>query len=360
MKDEFQPLEPVGHEATEARIVAWVHGEVSATEAAELEKLCAGRPDLERFRRQIAELHELLGEAASDESGWALSPERRARLEAAFVAAPVGASPRAARMTGRWVRPVLFAAAACVALAAGFQFIVGPVGGNRQVAKRDRNLPMVTTTSRASKAPADFRADTLADDTTGSLRELSAPAAPAAIPSIAATESKLAEGLADASPIRFPEVDSIESRREIRADQALAEASPAHAAMVPLQKSESWQGSVAGAAELRKAKAPAADKSSPPELQAKFQAMPESSDLRVEKQGDGWRFYRATKAHRDVLFEVSVSDSPASRVFKLSRKTTVKLLAVDEQGAECWKKEILVNGKTLTVEAWLRQILERE
>jgi hypothetical protein len=364
MKDEFQPLEPVGHETTEARIVAWVHGEVSATEAAELEKLCAIRPDLERFRRQIADLHGLLGEATTD-SGWALSAERRARLEAAFVGAPAGVSPRAAKTTGRWVRPVLFAAAACVALAAGFQFIVGPVGGNRPVAKEDRGLPVIAAAPRTSKAPADFRAETLADDATSSRQELSAPAAPAAIPPLAATEDKLVDGLAAASSVRFPEVEtrSIEPRKEISAEQTLARTAPEYAGMAPLQRMESsssWGGDVLGKVGLSKDKALATDKSFAPELAAKFQAVPQSSDLRMEKQGEGWRFYRVTKDRRDGLFDVSLSDSPASRAFNLSRKTTVKLLAVDEKGAECWKKEILVNGKTLTVETWLRQILERE
>lgn len=364
MKDEFQPLEPVGHEATEARIVAWVHGEVSVKEAAELEKLCAVRPDLERFRQAMAELHGLLGEATTEEPGWALSPERRARLEAAFAGSPAGVSPRSAKAPGRWVRPVLFAAAACVALAAGFQFIVGPVGGNRPVAKQDRSLPVITTASRASKAPADFRANTLADEATSSPQELSAPAAPAAMPPLAATENKLADGLASSS-VRFPEVEagSIESRNEIPAEQALAKTAPTDVGMASLQKMESsspWGGDVAGKFGLSKDKALAANKSPSTELQAKFQAVPQSSDLRIEKQGDGWRFYRATRDRREELFDVSMSDSPASRAFNLSRKTTVKLLAVDEKGAECWKKEILLNGKTLTVEAWLRQILERE
>jgi hypothetical protein len=364
MKDEFQPLEPVGHETTEARIVAWVHGEVSATEAADLEKLCAIRPDLERFRSQIADLHGLLGEATTD-SGWALSAERRARLEAAFIGSSAGSASRAAKTSGRWVRPVLFAAAACVALAAGFQFIVGPVGGNRPVAKEDRNLPVITTASRVSKAPADFRADTLADEATSSPQELSAPAAPAAMPPLAATESKLADGLAAAASVRFPEVkaESIEPRKEIPAEQTLAKAAPTDVGMAMPQRMESsssWGGDVAGKIGLSKDKALAANKSPLAELQAKFQVVPQSSDLRIEKQGDGWRFYQVTRDRREELVDVIMSDSPASRAFNLSRKTTVKLLAVDEKGAECWKKEILVNGKTLTVEAWLRQILERE
>lgn len=362
MKDEFQPLEPVGHETTEARIVAWVHGEVSAREAAELEKLCAVRPDLERFRKQIAELHELLGEATTD-SGWALSAERRARLDAAFMGAPAGASPRATKAIGRWVRPVLLAAAACLALAAGFHFIVGPVGGNRPVAKEDRGLPVVTAAPRASKAPADFRVGSLGDDATSSPQELSAPAAPAAMPPIAATESKFGDELAAAPSTRFPEVvrKSDVPQKEGPAEQPRAKSAPIDAAIASLQKRESsWGGDVLAKTAISKDVALPADKSFAPELESKLQAMPPSSDLRVEKQGDGWRFCRLTKDRREELFDVSVSDSPASRAFKLSRKTTVKLLAVDEKGAECWRKEILVNGKAVTVETWLRKILERE
>lgn len=367
MKDEFQPLEPVGHETTEARIVAWVHGEVSAIEAAELEKLCAVRPDLERFRKEIAGLHGLLGEATTEDSGWALSPERRARLEAAFAGSPAGVSPRAGKATGRWVRPVLFAAAACMALAAGFQFIVGPVGGNRPVAKEDRGLPVIAAAPRASKAPADFRLDSVAGEegVTNSLRELSAPAVPAAMPPLAASGDKLGDELPPASAIHFPEVTTaaIESRSEIPAEQPLAKTAPIDAAIASLQKRESsssWGGDVAGKAALSKDQALPADKSFATELEMKFQAVRQSSDLRVEKQGDGWRFYRLTKDRREGVFDVSVSDSPASRAFKLSRKTTVKLLAVDGKGGECWRKEILVNGKSLAVETWLRQILERE
>lgn len=377
MKDEFQPLEPVGHEATEARIVAWVHGEVSEVEAVELEKFCAVRPDLERFRCRIAELHGLLGEVTTGDSSWVLSPERRARLDAAFLGAPVGQSSKAGKTTGRWVRPVLLAAAACVALATGFHFIVGPVGGNRQVAKEDRSLPVIAAATHQSKAPADFRADDAfdrLDEVTSSTRALPAPTAPAAMPPLALTGDKLVDEVADASPLRFPEVTTgpVEFRSALPTEQPLASASSdyadvssGHDGIAPLQKwrastASALAGMAAGEVEVTKDEALATDKSSAPELGKKFQAGVRSSDLHVEKQGDGWRFSRVTKDRRDDLFDVSVSDSPASHAFKLSSKTTVKLLAVDEKGAECWKKEILVNGKPLTVEAWLRQILERE
>lgn len=53
-----------GDQELEARIVAWVLGEASAFEAAELKRLCAERPELAVFKRRIQAVHGLLGEAA--------------------------------------------------------------------------------------------------------------------------------------------------------------------------------------------------------------------------------------------------------------------------------------------------------
>ena len=62
MKDPT-PFDTVGDESVEARIVAWVLGETSAFEAAELERLCEERPELLVFRRRMRALHGLLTEA---------------------------------------------------------------------------------------------------------------------------------------------------------------------------------------------------------------------------------------------------------------------------------------------------------
>lgn len=67
--------------ALEARVVAWVAGEASAFEAAELERLVAAQPELEIFRRRMAFMHRLVSEAAKpDAAPQRLAPERRAAL----------------------------------------------------------------------------------------------------------------------------------------------------------------------------------------------------------------------------------------------------------------------------------------
>ena len=65
----------------EARVVAWVAGEASAFEIAELERLVAEKPELAIFKRRIEAVHGLVREAArSDPQPLRLSDERRAKL----------------------------------------------------------------------------------------------------------------------------------------------------------------------------------------------------------------------------------------------------------------------------------------
>ena len=75
-----------GDEALEARIVAWVLGEASAFEAAELERLCDERPELRVFQRRIAVLHGMLAEAekAKPDEAWQLPREKREAMEDLF------------------------------------------------------------------------------------------------------------------------------------------------------------------------------------------------------------------------------------------------------------------------------------
>ncbi len=84
MNDEPpSPFDIVGDEPVEARIVAWVLGEASAFEAAELERLCEERPELLVFRRRMRALHGLLTEAEASEAdqSWKLPPEKRKLLD---------------------------------------------------------------------------------------------------------------------------------------------------------------------------------------------------------------------------------------------------------------------------------------
>lgn len=114
--------------ALETRVVAWVLGEASAFEAAELERLCTERPELAVFKRRIEAVHGLVGAAVrpSKQEPLRLSAGRRAKLLA--VIGGESESPDASGTTGNkhpatrtrfvwsaWAMPM----AACLALVLG-------------------------------------------------------------------------------------------------------------------------------------------------------------------------------------------------------------------------------------------------
>jgi protein TonB len=78
--DENNP----GNAATaelEARVLAWICGEIPEAEAAEIERLAAERPELAQFKRQVEDAGRLVEEAvASDREPLRLSPRRRRAL----------------------------------------------------------------------------------------------------------------------------------------------------------------------------------------------------------------------------------------------------------------------------------------
>ncbi len=135
--DETQPPAgpPPGPDAEiEARVVAWVLGEASAFEIAELERLVAARPELAIFKRRLEAVHGLVGEAARPEpAALRLAPGRREKLlatigagasegeitpeHAAAAATPLSLPLLGARGKGRRVPAwagIAIAAAACV------------------------------------------------------------------------------------------------------------------------------------------------------------------------------------------------------------------------------------------------------
>jgi len=71
----------------ETRIVAWIAGEASASERAELEGLAAAKPELAAFRRRVEAMQRLAAEAvAPDMETLRLSEERRAEIMETFGA----------------------------------------------------------------------------------------------------------------------------------------------------------------------------------------------------------------------------------------------------------------------------------
>ncbi len=79
MKD----LHTVPNENLEARITAWVLGEASSFEAAELETICAADPELQLFLSRIKAIHSLMLETppSSSDHSWKLSPTKREKLD---------------------------------------------------------------------------------------------------------------------------------------------------------------------------------------------------------------------------------------------------------------------------------------
>ena len=70
-------------ENLEARITAWVLGEASPFEAAELEALCSADPELQLFLNRTRTIHSLLLETPTSDSEhfWKLSPPKREMLD---------------------------------------------------------------------------------------------------------------------------------------------------------------------------------------------------------------------------------------------------------------------------------------
>ncbi len=85
MNDET-PFTTIGDEPVEARIVAWVLGEASAFEVAELERLCEERPELMIFKRRMAALHGLITDAEKPRlnDAWKLPEGKRRPLDEIF------------------------------------------------------------------------------------------------------------------------------------------------------------------------------------------------------------------------------------------------------------------------------------
>src|SRR5687768_18465221 len=84
--DQNPGMRPWIEPELEARVVAWVAGEASAFEIAEVERLMADKPELAIFKRRIEAVHGLMGEAVRpDKAPVRLSEERRAKLLATIA-----------------------------------------------------------------------------------------------------------------------------------------------------------------------------------------------------------------------------------------------------------------------------------
>lgn len=162
----------------EARVVAWVLGEASAFEAAELERLCAERPELAVFKRRLQAVHGLMGEAVKPlKEPLRLSAERRAKVLAAIGGgAAAGEAETAASVKGRrksrswqgWALPM----AACFTLMTLLAAVIVPtVGRVQQRAHRVSEMAELRSLEQLAEIESSLKANRV-----GGARASNAPA----------------------------------------------------------------------------------------------------------------------------------------------------------------------------------------
>lgn len=158
--DSDTPLTPVGDDALEARIVAWVLGEASAFEAAELEKLCAADPALRSFERRIRDLHGLIGEdmKARPDPEWQLSAARREKITDLLGVTEVQVTANS-KVNRYFTRRILLAAAAC--------FMISLISYStfwkktQVVGETEKTVAFMPSSASAGAAPVGDRLETL-------------------------------------------------------------------------------------------------------------------------------------------------------------------------------------------------------
>lgn len=150
-------LEPWIDAALEARVVAWVLGDASEFEAAELARIVEEKPELAVFKRRIEAVHGLVAEAVRPGGEpLRLSPERRQKvLDVIGSAAVAGGGPavfpgrpsKRSRLS-RWVLPL----AACVVLGFAAVGLMMPVYNSVQM-KASRLSSMTLEHDRLLQEP---------------------------------------------------------------------------------------------------------------------------------------------------------------------------------------------------------------
>jgi secreted protein with Ig-like and vWFA domain len=155
------PFTTIGDEPVEARIVAWVLGEASAFEAAELERLCDERPELMIFKRRMFALHGLLAEAENPQAddAWKLRLDKRKPVEEIYgEETQLRLEVVKEKRIGRSGRRAFLAIAACLMLTVIVAGLLAPGGIQKSRKKSDvaeaRSNELQRQLALASNTPA--------------------------------------------------------------------------------------------------------------------------------------------------------------------------------------------------------------
>jgi Mg-chelatase subunit ChlD len=148
------PFDSLGDESVEARITAWVLGEASAFEIAELERLCQERPELEAFRQKMLDLHGLMTEAEnmSADDSWKLPPAKRKAIDDIAGNVKFPAKALREKQINRTGRRAIWGIAACVTLTAVVWKLVNPqhAGLERSVAAKSTSVDFMPPVEQES------------------------------------------------------------------------------------------------------------------------------------------------------------------------------------------------------------------
>jgi hypothetical protein len=147
----------------EARIVAWISGEASAFEIAELERLLKEKPELAVFKRRIEAVRDLVGEAVRQEKEpLKLSGEAREKLLRTIGVPPSGAPAEPKKeeesvlaVYGRRPRTIyrwMMAAAACLVCALLFVTMLTPSFQQRRSYQSEAKETVQMPVEREAKA----------------------------------------------------------------------------------------------------------------------------------------------------------------------------------------------------------------
>ncbi|MBK1826204.1 YfbK domain-containing protein [Haloferula rosea] len=147
--DSDQPLTSVEDDAFEARLVAWVLGEASAFEQAELETLYRSDREVALFVDRLRLLDGLIKEEG--EEVWRLSDERRAKVLALMGDKP----PVVVRRINRQWWSV---AAAAVVMVVAIGGALSTMGVRRSV-KSEKSAPVIVSYSAPAASPSAASAD---------------------------------------------------------------------------------------------------------------------------------------------------------------------------------------------------------
>ncbi len=153
MNDNLQPL---GNDPLEARITAWVLGEASPFEAAELEALCEKDPELKLFLHRTTALHALIKDAETTSNApsddWKLPAGKKIKLARLLDDQPeIPALPKPKRDLRRLTIISAFAIAACITFAAFLVALMSPDFYRQHIALLTEGRRQSAPTTKQSK-----------------------------------------------------------------------------------------------------------------------------------------------------------------------------------------------------------------